>query len=83
MGYPEDYEIVVSDTQAYRQFGNSVVVPVVEKIAEAVMETLKKPAGQKLDLVLREEVCADVSDIPPRLYTDITYKAKKSKIAKK
>ena len=83
MGYPEDYEIVVSDTQAYRQFGNSVVVPVVEKIAEAVMETLKKPAGQKLDLVLREEVCADASDIPPRLYTDITYKAKKSKIAKK
>lgn len=83
MGYPEDYEIVVSDTQAYRQFGNSVVVPVVEKIAEAVMETLKKPAGQKLELVLREEVCADASDIPPRLYTDIRYKAKKSKIAKK
>ena len=28
MGYPEKFKIVVSDTQAYRQFGNSVVVPV-------------------------------------------------------
>ncbi len=28
MGYPETFKIVVSDTQAYRQFGNSVVAPV-------------------------------------------------------
>ncbi len=27
MGYPETFQVVVSDTQAYRQFGNSVVVP--------------------------------------------------------
>ena len=33
MGYPEDFEIVVSDTQAYRQFGNSVCVPVMEAVA--------------------------------------------------
>ncbi|KGN30540.1 DNA-cytosine methyltransferase [Knoellia sinensis KCTC 19936] len=33
MGFPEDYKIPVSDTQAYKQFGNSVVVPVVESIA--------------------------------------------------
>ncbi len=30
------WEIPVSDTQAYRQFGNSVVVPVVESIANAM-----------------------------------------------
>lgn len=30
------WEIPVSDTQAYRQFGNAVVVPVVEAIAEAM-----------------------------------------------
>ena len=30
------FRIVVSDTQAYRQFGNAVVVPVVEFIAEAM-----------------------------------------------
>jgi len=40
MGYPEDFKIVVSDTQAYRQFGNSVVVPIVEKIAEAMVQCL-------------------------------------------
>lgn len=39
MGY-EDFEIVVSDTQAYRQFGNSVVVPVVTAIAEQVTKAL-------------------------------------------
>ena len=36
MGYPDDFHIPVSDTQAYKQFGNSVVVPVVRQIAEAV-----------------------------------------------
>ena len=40
MGYPEDFQIPVSDTQAYRQFGNSVVVPVVEKLAKAMAQTL-------------------------------------------
>jgi DNA (cytosine-5)-methyltransferase 1 len=30
------FRIGVSDTQAYKQFGNSVVVPVVKFIAEAV-----------------------------------------------
>ncbi|MEI2299176.1 DNA (cytosine-5-)-methyltransferase [Ensifer sp. MJa1] len=30
------WQIPVSDTQAYRQFGNAVVVPVVEAIAEAM-----------------------------------------------
>jgi DNA (cytosine-5)-methyltransferase 1 len=33
MGYPDSHEIPVSDTQAYRQFGNSVVVPAVKHIA--------------------------------------------------
>jgi len=34
MGYPDSFEIPVSDTQAYRQFGNSVVVPAVGFIAK-------------------------------------------------
>lgn len=41
MGYPSDFKIVVSDTQAYRQFGNSVVVPVVERIAAEVAKNLR------------------------------------------
>ena len=36
MGYPETFTIPVSDTQAYRQFGNSVVVPVVTCIAKSM-----------------------------------------------
>lgn len=34
------FRIVVSDTQAYRQFGNAVVVPVVEFVAKAMKEHL-------------------------------------------
>ena len=32
MGYPDDFIFPVSDTQAYRQCGNSVVVPVIEAV---------------------------------------------------
>jgi len=37
MGFSDSYKIVVSDTQAYRQFGNSVVVPVIREAAR-IME---------------------------------------------
>ncbi len=53
MGYPEDFKIQVSDTQAYRQFGNSVVVPVIERIAKEVSETLKRPLDQIPDFALK------------------------------
>lgn len=36
MGFSEPYEIPVSDTQAYKQFGNSVVVPVIAAVANAM-----------------------------------------------
>ena len=36
-----DFKIPVSDTQAYRQFGNAVVVPVVKSIADKLIKTLK------------------------------------------
>lgn len=36
MGFPDSFRIPVSDTQAYRQFGNSIVVPVVEAVATAM-----------------------------------------------
>lgn len=39
-GFPENFVIPVSDTQAYRQFGNSVAVPVVRAIAEKIVEKL-------------------------------------------
>lgn len=45
MGYPDSFQIPVSDTQAYRQFGNSVVVPIVERIATKVVQTLNRPVS--------------------------------------
>ena len=52
MGFPSDFKIPVSDTQAYRQFGNSVVVPVVERIARKVVGALMLPADHRPELVL-------------------------------
>jgi DNA (cytosine-5)-methyltransferase 1 len=36
MGFPNDYKISVSRTQAFRQFGNSVAVPVIAAIATEI-----------------------------------------------
>ncbi len=36
MGYPDNFRIPVSDTQAYKQFGNSVAVPVFAEVAKAM-----------------------------------------------
>ena len=40
MGFGEDWKIPVSDSQAYRQFGNSVVVPVVRSILQKMLPVL-------------------------------------------
>ena len=40
-GYGDDFMIPVSDTQAYKQFGNSVVVPLVTAIAEKMVSKLE------------------------------------------
>ena len=45
MGFPDSFRIPVSDTQAYKQFGNSVVVPVIRAVAELMqpnVQTLKR-----------------------------------------
>ncbi len=47
MGFPDTFEIPVSDTQSYKQFGNSVVVPAVRDIAIAVVTTLNNEKRQK------------------------------------
>lgn len=39
-GYPDTFKIEVSDTQAYRQFGNSVAVPVLIAIANQMKQFL-------------------------------------------
>lgn len=37
-GFPESFKIVVSDVQSYKQFGNSVCVPVVRSIAHSLRQ---------------------------------------------
>ena len=40
-GFPEEFIIPVSDTQAYKQFGNSVAVPVVRAVAKKLVEAIE------------------------------------------
>lgn len=50
MGFPDSFKIPVSDTQAYRQFGNSVIVPVIREVARVMtphIVSLIKGDGQK------------------------------------
>lgn len=42
MGFPDSFTIPVSDTRAYRQFGNSVAVPVVARVAREIARCLKQ-----------------------------------------
>lgn len=57
-GFPDTFKIPVSDTQAYRQFGNSVVVPLMTEVAGLVV--------QKLEAMDEAEQAAQVMDIPQR-----------------
>ena len=48
-GFPDSFKIPVSDTQAYRQFGNSVVVPLMASVASLVtgkLDELEERMGQ-------------------------------------
>lgn len=54
MGFPDTFKIPVSDTQAYRQFGNSVVMPVMREMARimkpCVLELLAEDLPQQKSL---------------------------------
>ncbi|WP_240494900.1 DNA cytosine methyltransferase [Moraxella lincolnii] len=39
-GFPDSFVIPVSDVQAYKQFGNSVAVPVIRALANEIKEQL-------------------------------------------
>ena len=42
-GFPDSFKIPVSDVQAYKQFGNSVSVPVIRAIATQIKLALQSP----------------------------------------
>jgi len=39
-GFPDEYRIVVSDNQAYKQFGNSVAIPAIRSVAQKLAPML-------------------------------------------
>jgi DNA (cytosine-5)-methyltransferase 1 len=80
MGYPDGFKIPVSDTQAYRQFGNSVVVPVVERVAKQVVESLHRPLDYRPELVLMDRM-GETNVAPKPLQKSVRYKTKRAKTA--
>lgn len=56
MGFPDTFKIVVSDTQAYKQFGNSVVVPMIREVARImvprVLGLIEKDRGEQMQPML-------------------------------
>ena len=47
MGYPDTFQFPCSDTQTYHQLGNSVVVPAVEAVAQAMAPYLAQALGAR------------------------------------
>ena len=41
-GFPEDFAIPVSNVQAYKQFGNSVSVPVIREIGKLMVDIINE-----------------------------------------
>jgi DNA (cytosine-5)-methyltransferase 1 len=59
MGFPDSYRICVSDTRAYKQFGNSVVVPLIEHVAAAMKPVImRKKAETQVAVQSVEQVYA-------------------------
>ena len=59
MGFPDTFRIPVSDTQAYKQFGNSVAVPVVASVARALLPFVAAvPSSLRHDMLLPADATA-------------------------
>lgn len=59
MGFPETHQIPVSDTQAYRQFGNSIIVPVVADVAQRIINVLNEYYGQDISAKKKRKYVPD------------------------
>jgi DNA (cytosine-5)-methyltransferase 1 len=49
MGFPERFKIVCADTPAYKQFGNSVVVPAIRFLAKPLVARVSAAKGKRLN----------------------------------
>jgi len=50
MGFPDTFVIPVSDMQAYKQFGNSVVVPMMTEVARAIKPHIAEHVSRQVGL---------------------------------
>ena len=41
-GFPDEFIIAVSNSQAYKQFGNSVAIPMIEAVAGEMVKYLEE-----------------------------------------
>lgn len=55
-GFPDTFKIPVSDTQAYRQFGNAVAVPIIELVANEVIKTLIEKPKRKTPYSVQQKM---------------------------
>jgi len=56
MGFSDDFKIVVSNTQAYRQAGNSIVVNIFEHLIQNILKELKpKEKPQEISVLKKYE----------------------------
>jgi len=60
MGYDDAYVIPVSDTQAYKQFGNSVVVPVIRAVAQLMESHIEHLITQEYNADEESERMANI-----------------------
>lgn len=56
IGFEDDFPQVVSDTQAYRQAGNSVVPQVVIAVAQEILQTMKSATSPDRAVAVPEQV---------------------------
>lgn len=54
MGFPDNFIIPVSDTQAYKQFGNSIVVPMVQAVAQTMVAALPEKSSVRKKMLSRQ-----------------------------
>lgn len=59
-GYHATFKIPVSDTQAYKQFGNSVAVPLIEILAKQIIYTMQEKPNVKYPVLIQTRI----TDLP-------------------
>lgn len=59
MGYPDDFKINVSDTRAYKQFGNSVVMPLMGYVASLMQPWILELKEREENSIIQEQLSYD------------------------